>query len=670
MWGDSTVNNMSESGTSKVYNDYIKRLETLTSGSKPLITSLTLAAQALSYDCNSIVKAIEDQIRKVEPNIKLPLLYLVDSIVKNSGGVYIQKFSSSIAQVFTEAYKQVSFEQQEKFDRVLSTWISNEIFDGKVLNRINTELRALKAPTKPRTSNVVHVNPKFVPKLESKPSPSPDFNLQAKNTKQELTRPSFRPPVSKVSNTPSRPNGSFPQHRPPFERGSPYGTSRPKVFPPPTLDNKRKHFGDHPARPFPGQRPEFRPFRPNRPHFDSRFHYERPRPYIKHSSPAHYEKHNRPYAPRLQHPMPFNPRNPNLSFQPPPFGLEHEPAYEAGPYMEDEFNGPGMNFSHPEPILPPPQPIGNIPPPRPSAPNHGFLAPGFNPISEPQGEINNVVDPNLLKSLLDSGVLHMATANMASTPLTIPTFSQPPSLSSNPMSVGSTFNISSLTALDSSIGKPDHIINLTQPFSDSVILSHKHINTRREGAAAKLYDETTLQCRQCGLRYPSGEGSQERLDSHMDWHFRINRKKKDRATLKRFQSRSWFSSDQDWSQSKDTEFDYQQEPAFFNEDVKPQNEIAQAIAQLEKSTVVVPADHSGQACPICHDKFTSCWSDELEDWIYKNATQVNGQICHATCSADHASLISKKSLSPFKNSQDDSIKNVAFSKATNSNLMV
>ncbi|KAJ9051782.1 mRNA 3' end processing factor [Entomophthora muscae] len=126
----------------------------------------------------------------------------------------------------------------------------------------------------------------------------------------------------------------------------------------------------------------------------------------------------------------------------------------------------------------------------------------------------------------------------------------------------------------------------------------------------------------------------------MDWHFRQNRKKKERAASRRFLSRAWFSTDevirldkgavayslQDWASGKSTEFDYQNEPAFFNKTAKPQTEIAQVIAKLEKSTVVVPADHAGQACPICQDKFTSCWSDEQEEWIYKNAVIVDNQV--------------------------------------------
>lgn len=45
---------------------------------------------------------------QVQPDIKLPVLYLVDSIIKNVGGAYTQKFSQSIVNMFTRTFKQVN----------------------------------------------------------------------------------------------------------------------------------------------------------------------------------------------------------------------------------------------------------------------------------------------------------------------------------------------------------------------------------------------------------------------------------------------------------------------------------------------------------------------------------------------------------------------------------
>lgn len=40
--------------------------------------------------------------------MKLPILYLIDSIVKNVGGVYIKYFSQSLVQIFTGAFEKVN----------------------------------------------------------------------------------------------------------------------------------------------------------------------------------------------------------------------------------------------------------------------------------------------------------------------------------------------------------------------------------------------------------------------------------------------------------------------------------------------------------------------------------------------------------------------------------
>lgn len=43
----------------------------------------------------------------MEPELKLPILYLIDSIVKNVGGVYIKYFSQSIVKIFIGVFEKV-----------------------------------------------------------------------------------------------------------------------------------------------------------------------------------------------------------------------------------------------------------------------------------------------------------------------------------------------------------------------------------------------------------------------------------------------------------------------------------------------------------------------------------------------------------------------------------
>src|SRR5581483_8089303 len=56
------------------------------------------------------------------PELKLPVLYLLDSISKNVGGIYIQIFSHNLARTFLDAYNVVDQGTKQKLEKVLSTW--------------------------------------------------------------------------------------------------------------------------------------------------------------------------------------------------------------------------------------------------------------------------------------------------------------------------------------------------------------------------------------------------------------------------------------------------------------------------------------------------------------------------------------------------------------------
>ncbi|KAI0221696.1 mRNA 3' end processing factor [Massospora cicadina] len=610
----------------KVYADYLKRLNTLTSGSKPLITSLTLAAQALIYASDSIVRAVEEQIDKVEPSLKLPLLYLIDSVIKNHGDVYINGFKANIHKVFTEAYKKVQPDQREKFERVLATWNNSKIFPAAILDRINADIQRFKrqADLPARPNAQVLVNPRFVPKpdlaLPKKPLAGDKRSNPNLDELPEHRRAFARPPMHRPLNQLGfeKRNNDFP---------TPRGT-HPKAPPPRAFGPGRPHVFDNAY--FTGPHKRF-PERPPRLTTLSLMH-----PATTLSVPRFIIDLFPPVMSNLALSMALV----RISTTTLPFRTEaRTPPYPNHPYRPERMRPPmgGPPGEHPSMNIP------NTPEP------HTAFPPISGYISQPPVSVLPAekvsIDPDLLKNLINSGMISL---NAGSGPALLPPQPGFPDLG---LKKGSTptFNVSSLAALD----EPPAMAPPVEPLSIS--LTQKDINLYREGAIKVLYDALSLQCRQCGLRYAEGEASQAKLDAHMDWHFRQNRKRKERVASRRFLSRAWFSADEDWAKGLITEFDYQNEPAFFNQASKPQTEIAQLIAKLEKSTVVVPADHAGQACPICQDKFTSCWSDEQEDWIYKNAITVDGQVkfhlrltpqvCHATCHADPKALV-KASASP------------------------
>lgn len=65
---------------------------------------------------------------------------------------------------------------------------------------------------------------------------------------------------------------------------------------------------------------------------------------------------------------------------------------------------------------------------------------------------------------------------------------------------------------------------------------------------------------------------------------------------------------------------------------------AAATAELLNRTVPVPPDAATNEeirhCPICKEEFKNEFSEEEEDWVWRNAIEVDGRIYHASCKAE------------------------------------
>ncbi|WFD21937.1 hypothetical protein MEQU1_000597 [Malassezia equina] len=146
-----------------------------------------------------------------------------------------------------------------------------------------------------------------------------------------------------------------------------------------------------------------------------------------------------------------------------------------------------------------------------------------------------------------------------------------------------------------------------------------------------IRDHLPLPCRQCANRYPDGEAGKHGLDDHLDWHFTQNRRA--RASVTRGQSRAWFDPIPRWIRSG---FDDDMHEATKDADAFDLDEPAQERALREKvasSYVSVPldADVAARPCRICQEKFQSEWSEDVEEWIWRNAVLVDGLYYHASC---------------------------------------
>lgn len=108
------------------------RLKELTFNSKPIITSLSELAGQNQQWANIVVLAISDQLKMAPSDQKLPLLYLMDSILKNEGNQYpfyfrtLHNFSyleKKILSVFPPTYQSVNPADKERL-KVFQTFSS------------------------------------------------------------------------------------------------------------------------------------------------------------------------------------------------------------------------------------------------------------------------------------------------------------------------------------------------------------------------------------------------------------------------------------------------------------------------------------------------------------------------------------------------------------------
>lgn len=151
------------------------------------------------------------------------------------------------------------------------------------------------------------------------------------------------------------------------------------------------------------------------------------------------------------------------------------------------------------------------------------------------------------------------------------------------------------------------------------------------------FKELPLQCRQCANRFPSGAKGQASMDQHLDWHFRQNRRAKDSAV--RGQSRSWFSRLEEWIRGgHDDDAPTKRNEANEEGGARVATSLTPAqeaeLKAATKSFVVAPSDDPGVAtkpCPICKELFKSEWSEDEEEWIWKNAIKVQDIYYHGSC---------------------------------------
>uniref|UniRef100_A0A8C7YPW5 Pre-mRNA cleavage complex 2 protein Pcf11 n=1 Tax=Oryzias sinensis TaxID=183150 RepID=A0A8C7YPW5_9TELE len=156
--------------------EYQSSLEDLTFNSKPHINMLTILAEENLQFAKDIVAIIEAQITKAPSSEKLPVLYLVDSIVKNVGGEYLAEFAKNLVTSFICVFEKVDENTRKSLFKLRSTW--DEVFPTKKLYLLDVKVNSLDPawpikPLPPTVNSSIHINPKFFKQTEEAPSPQP-----------------------------------------------------------------------------------------------------------------------------------------------------------------------------------------------------------------------------------------------------------------------------------------------------------------------------------------------------------------------------------------------------------------------------------------------------------------------------------------------------------------
>uniref|UniRef100_H3CEL4 PCF11 cleavage and polyadenylation factor subunit n=1 Tax=Tetraodon nigroviridis TaxID=99883 RepID=H3CEL4_TETNG len=107
---------------------------------------------------------------------KLPVLYLVDSIVKNIGGEYLAVFAKNLITSFICVFEKVDENTRKSLFKLRSTW--DEVFPLKKLYALDVRVNSVDPawpikPLPPTVNASIHVNPKFLKQSEEASSPPP-----------------------------------------------------------------------------------------------------------------------------------------------------------------------------------------------------------------------------------------------------------------------------------------------------------------------------------------------------------------------------------------------------------------------------------------------------------------------------------------------------------------
>ncbi|KAI8802645.1 hypothetical protein BJ742DRAFT_832196 [Cladochytrium replicatum] len=549
--------------------EYRASVGDLTFNSRPIITNLTIIAQENSHAAPVIVQVIEDQIRNAPPKQKLPVFYLLDSICKNVGTVYSKQFSHNLIRTYLVAFDAMESDDRQRLQKVLMTWWNHPGGPLFPPSILHQLDTAVKQLSQGRGAAGQHIH----------------------------VNPNFMPKSS----------GQYPQTtRAPFERREPY------------------------AAPYPTERSQ------------PRTGYQTEYSEVPHSQIAPEAVVSRPSPPVV----------PIMSAA--TLAIQQQIQMLLLQKQQMAVLNP-LNRVDNEQVAILTQLLKVV---------QSTVLDGqtIDRIKEKLQQISTPIAPVLPMSLVDAPLAAPVSAQTLSNaiptsvsipplvnPLAQPVFSVgafgiiPPvsqALVSNPpVSLDNliSFGLLSGTVTSTVAAPPNTIVAPLMPTATSkfprISLANEGVNQKVKGLVAFLYENLEIQCAQCGARYARTEIGKARNSEHLDWHFRQNKRVKEKD--KRAMSREWYLAEEAWVTELETDFLVKSSHApssFF--------ETKEKVAEkpVEEESHDVPTDGLQNAsCGICNEVLKTFFDEEQEEWMFRNAVRVNNKLYHYTCHRDHQS---------------------------------
>lgn len=518
---------------------------------------------------------------------------MLDSIVKNVGSPYTVYFSRNLYQTFMGAYSQVDTNVRRKLEEMLKTWrepvpgstSTQPVFQHTATQSIVDNLTKFRATSTPQ--------PRYPPALSS---------VQTRMPAGPVYRDTPTPPQHMAPTPP--PQGTYVQYNQPYPPQVPtpqqhYGTPQPHLPSPPVHVDMGKLFTD----------------------IDDL------------TTDAKIDC--------ATHPMDTAAQNKLTTLQTLKEILETGKASPGDLLDIRKSIDQQMAKKAAQPPRPVPPPTHGLPtrPPYAAPQQHQQQAP-----SQPQyPALAGGLPPGLNASNLAD--LLRATTSQKSTPQP-PPYSQPYAQAINhvntpplpnaipsllPQPPPATFSLlDQLKAAGLVSAAPTPPQGITPPtfgYSGAAeaepVFSSLWIKTSHAQIVTSFLSARPNQCTTCGRRFTSDETGRERKARHLDWHFKT--KARMIEAEKRGQNRSWYVDVRTWIKSKEVDDEIVEESAA-SATTSPTKKQQQDFVRAPSDPVL-----RSMPCPIDQESFKSEWSEEVQDFIWKDAVFVGGRYYHASC---------------------------------------